>query len=829
MMNARKLTPMMRQYLALKEKHKDAILLFRLGDFYEAFFEDAKTVSQELQIVLTQRNGVPMAGIPYHALDNYLRKLVDAGFKVAICDQMEDASQAKGLVRREVTRIVTPGTVVEEGMLGEENNFALLLFPLDEDYAFALCDVSTGELFVGRLSREAIEDLLERGDIREVLLPLEKRTFGRELKKLHPSLYIDYLDDWFYDKSATEEEIKKQYGLATIDPLELSKEEIWATAAMLRYLSFMQRTEVRHLMLPTTFKRSDTMTLDSSTVENLELVTSQSGKPVSLYHTLKNTKTQMGARLLKSWIVAPSLDRKTIEERLDIVEAFVRDHTLLAEIREYLSGVFDVERIVTRVNLKKASPKDLVRLRTTLQVVPAVEEALETNEELVGLLDFPDSCDKLSTLLQRAIMEAPEGPVGSGGVVREGFSQELDEYRELLSNGERVMREFEVRERMKTGIPNLKVGYNKVFGYYIEVSKSQARKVPQEYERKQTLVNAERFVTPELKEYEERVLSAQERIEELESAIFEEVCEEVAKNTGKLRQLGRWLAELDVLASFAETALKYNYVRPEFSSDGGLELINSRHPVVERHVDQFIPNDLLLDRENRFVILTGPNMSGKSTYLRQIGLIAIMAQMGSFVPAERAVLPIFDRIFTRIGARDDVTSGKSTFLVEMAEVSTILNHATKRSLILLDEVGRGTATFDGISIAWAVSEYIHNAIRAYVIFATHFAELTELARMYIGIVNKAVLVRETPDGVLFLHKVVDGAADKSYGVEVAKLAGIPEPVIERAKEILDIIESQSKLDKSLRILTNAEVRRIANTRKKRFAADQLKLFEEEDE
>ncbi|MDI3516130.1 MAG: mismatch repair protein MutS [Thermotogota bacterium] len=825
-MNPRKLTPMMRQYLALKEEHKDSILLFRLGDFYEAFFDDAKTVSQELQIVLTQRNGVPMAGIPYHALDNYLKRLVDAGYKVAICDQMEDASQARGLVRREVTRIVTPGTVVEDGMLGEENNFALLLYPLGEDYAFSLCDVSTGEFYVGRLSRETLGDLLERGDIREILLPLEERTLGRELKKFYPSLYIDYLDDWFYDKSTAEEEIKKHYSLATLDPLELSKEEVWAAASMLRYLGFMQRSEVRHLALPVAFKKSDTMILDSSTVENLELVSSSSGKPVSLYHTLKNTRTQMGARLLKTWLVAPSLNRDTIEKRLDIVETFVNDRTLLAEIREYLGNVFDVERIVTRVNLGKASPKDLVGLRITLQMVPAIAEALQTNAKLVRLLESPDPCKELSNLLQLSISENPEGPVGSGGVIREGYSKELDEYRELLSGGEKVMREFEVKERMKTGIPNLKVGYNKVFGYYIEVSRSQVSKVPPEYERKQTLVNAERFVTPELKAYEEKVLSAQEKVEELEKTIFAEICAEVTRRTKQLRELARWLATIDVLASFAETALKHNYVRPVFSSEGKLELINSRHPVVERYVEQFIPNDLVLDKKNRFVILTGPNMSGKSTYLRQVGLIAIMAQIGSFVPADRAILPIFDRIFTRIGARDDVTSGKSTFLVEMSEVSTILNHATEKSLILLDEVGRGTATFDGISIAWAVSEYIHNVIKAYVIFATHFAELTELSRMYVGIVNKAVLVKETPQGVLFLHKVVDGAADKSYGVEVAKLAGIPEPVTKRASEILEIIESQSRLDKSLRILSNAEVQQIARTRKKHFGADQLRLFEE---
>ena len=822
-----KLTPMMQQYLSLKKEHQDAILLFRLGDFYEAFFEDAEIVSRELQIVLTRRHDAPMAGIPHHALDNYLKKLVEAGYKVAICDQVEDPAQAKGLVRREVTRIVTPGTIVEDALLGEENNFTLFILPKDEKIYFSLCDVSTGEFYVGSVNSQDLDDLLGSGDVREILLPLNEHQRGREIKRRFPGIYVDYLEDWFYDEKRAEEDVKDHYGFVTLEPLELSHEEITAAAAMLRYLKFMHKRELNYLEVPTSLVKRETMFLDASTVENLELTDSSAGKQRSFYHTLKSTRTGMGARLLKSWILAPSLRKEEVEERLGIVQCFVEDPPLLAELREYLGRVYDIERIISRLSLNKATPGDLVNLRATLRVVPLIVQTLSVREKLEKLVRDVETFEELKELLEKGLAEEVEGLPGGGGVIREGYSEELDEARQLLQGGEKILREFEVKERMKTGITGLKVGYNKVYGYYIEIPKSQARRVPRHYERRQTLVNAERFITPELKEYEDKVLHAQEKVEKLEREIFNEICERVKEHIPALKRLARWIARVDVLSSFADNALKYNYVKPSFSEDGSLILKGSRHPVVERYVDEFIPNDIEMNRKERFVILTGPNMSGKSTFLRQVALIALMAQMGSFVPAEKAVLPMFDRIFTRIGARDDVVSGKSTFLVEMMEVATIIRHATERSLVLLDEVGRGTSTFDGISIAWAVSEYLHNVVKPFVIFATHFTELTELARMYKGIVNKTVLVEETSKGVVFLHRVVDGVSDRSYGVEVAKLAGIPRDVVERAREVLEIIESKAELDRRLRILSDREIKRIASTRKKHFVSNQLKLFEEE--
>ncbi len=804
-----KMTPMMRQYMEIKKKYKDAILLFRLGDFYEAFFDDAKTVSKVLNIVLTKRQSAPMAGIPYHALDAYLKKLVDAGYKVAICEQVEDPKLAKGLVKREVVRVVTPGTLLEDELLPASNNYLLSVWKNIAVYA----DVSTGEVFIRvHTSFDELVDLASNMGVSQVIAPQEE---AQKIKE-RMDIFVDVLDQWYYTAEGMEEELKETFGVENLDFLELDQAAI-PLVALIRYLKYTLITDRLNLKLPKVLKEEEWLVLDSATVENLSLIPGEKGK--NLFDVLNNTRTSMGARLLKKWILQPLKNRTEIEKRLDQVEAFCQDQLALNEIREYLKGVYDIERIVSRLSYGKASPKDLVSLRESLRIVHDINETLSTNErlspfkikELLELVEF----------LDRAIVDEPASLPGEGNVIKEGFSKELDDYRYLLEHSEEKLKEFEYMERKRTGIQNLKVGYNQVFGYYIEVSKANLSKVPSRYERKQTLVNAERFVTPELKEFEAKVLSAKEKVDEIEKALYRMVVDEVKKKLHEIEEVAASFAYLDVITTLAYDATLYGYTKPSFTDDK-LEIIKGRHPVVERFTENFVPNDAYMDRKTRFLIITGPNMSGKSTYIRQIGLIAVMAQMGSFVPAEKASLPIFDRIFTRMGARDDVSGGKSTFMVEMSEVALILSHATKRSLVLLDEVGRGTSTFDGISIAWAVSEYLHQNIKAKTAFATHFTELTELASMYDGIKNLTIEVAEKEGKVVFLHRVVEGVADRSYGIEVAELAGLPSQVIERAKEVLDAIVEKSELEKRLRVLDKDKIERIR--RKKPPHENQMKLF-----
>jgi len=797
----------MRQYM--KIKRKDAILLFRLGDFYEAFFDDAKTVSKILNIVLTKRQSAPMAGIPHHALDAYLKKLVDAGYKVAICEQVEDPKLAKGLVKREVVRVVTPGTLLEDELLPSSNNYLLVVKGKVAVYA----DVSTGEVLI-RFHRDVDElfDLASNIGVSQVIALPEDARMARERLQV----FVDVVDEWYFEEEGTEEEIKRALGIGNLEHLELGEARS-PLAALIRYLKYTLVTDELNLKLPRILKEEDWLVLDSPTVENLSLIPGDRGK--NLFDVLNNTRTSMGARLLKKWILQPLKSRKEIEGRLDEVQSFYEDQLALNEIREYLKGVYDIERIITRLSYGRALPKDLVSLRESLRIVGSINETLDTSEtlkrfkiyELKDLVDF----------LDRAIMDEPASSPGEGKVIREGFSKELDDYRYLLEHAEEKLKEFEYMERRKTGIQNLKVGYNQVFGYYIEVSKANVSKVPDYYERKQTLVNAERYVTPELKEFENKVLSAKEKIEEIEKALYQMILNEVRKHLKEIEKVASALAYLDVITTLAYDAHLYGYTRPTFS-EGELHIVKGRHPVVERFVENFVPNDTFMDEDSRFLIITGPNMSGKSTYIRQIGLIAVMAQMGSFVPAEKALLPIFDRIFTRMGARDDVSGGRSTFMVEMSEVALILSHATPNSLVLLDEVGRGTSTFDGISIAWAVSEYVHQNIRAKVAFATHFTELTELASMYQGIKNLTIEVTEREGHVVFLHRVVEGIADRSYGIEVAQLAGLPQQVIERAREVLDAIVEKSELEKRLRVLDKEKIDRIRRRKKER--EDQMRLF-----
>ncbi len=809
-----KLTPMMKQYLDIKRKYQDAILLFRLGDFYEAFFDDALVVSKVLNIVLTKRQDAPMAGIPYHALDNYLKKLVDSGYKVAICEQMEDPATAKGIVKREVTRVITPGTLIEDELLTTSNNYMASIYETKAGELYCvLTDSSTGDVIVKKFDNlEEFYDFAETHEISQIICP----------ESLYPKLkdrikiFIDRLDDWYYTGAI--DAIKEAYGLATIEHFELG-EAHYPLGATIKYLNYTLNKQAK-LKVPRVLDESIYMVLDSSTIENLSLVPGERGK--NLFDVLNKTKTPIGARLLKWIILHPLKDRKAIEKRHDMVSAFFEDTLLTNEIREYLDGVYDLERIINRLQYDSAKPKDLISLKNTLEVIKPLREALESNENLINLVEELPDLSIVKEKIQNTLNDEIEGDLGEGKIIREGISKELDEYRELLYHSNEKLKEFEEMERIRTGIQKLKVGFNNIFGYYIEIPKGQTKNAPEDYTRLQTLVNAERYTNPKLKEFEQKILAAKERVEELEKLIFANLCDELKTYTEALRKTSETLAWIDIYTSFAYIARLYGYVRPVLSN-GEFEILQGRHPVVERFVNEFMPNDTYMDANLRMYILTGPNMSGKSTYIRQIGLIALMSQIGSFVPANFAKIPVFDRIFTRMGARDDISTGKSTFLTEMSEVALILNKATEKSLVLLDEVGRGTSTFDGISIAWAISEYIYNEVQCKTVFATHFTELTELADMYPGIKNLTIEVRETPDGVIFLHKVVEGVADRSYGIEVAAIAGLPQSIVERAKEILNIIVEKSDIEKKVGILKEGQMKKIKST-KKTVPEGQLRMF-----
>ncbi|MBT1248065.1 MULTISPECIES: DNA mismatch repair protein MutS [unclassified Thermosipho (in: thermotogales)] len=814
MVDLEKLTPMMKQYMGIKSKYKDAILLFRLGDFYEAFFEDAEVISKVLNIVLTKRQSAPMAGIPYHALENYLKKLVESGYKVAICEQMEDASQAKGIVKREVTRVITPGTIIEDELLSSDNNYLMSVI-FEENYVSAFIDVSTGELFLKIF--EKLDELIDYVKISNISQIICDEKLYEDLKRELPDIFVEKLDEWYFQ--GYDEKIKETYKLASVDHFELLESEKKVLGGLLKYLEYTLM-DSKVPQKPKKLEKTKYMVLDSKTVDNLSLIPGEKGK--NLFDVLNQTKTSMGARLLKKWILQPLKDKNEILERQGLVEAFYNDQLLLNEIREYLSGVYDIERILTRLSYGKVSPKDLISLKNSLLLIPHIKEALSTNEKLEDFASNLDEFREVVVFLERALYDEPSNSPGDGNVIKEGYSVELDDYRNLLFHSEERLKKFQELERQRTGIQKLKVGFNQVFGYYIEVPKGQIKNVPEDYIRKQTLVNSERYITQELKEFEEKIMSAREKVELIEKSLFEEIRVKLLDYVEDLRVLAQKLAQLDVISNFAMVSRMYGYTKPEFT-DSEFSVKNARHAVVERYISDFIPNDIYMDKKRRMYIITGPNMSGKSTYIRQVGLIAVMAQIGCFVPGENVKLPIFDRVFTRMGARDDISTGKSTFLVEMSEVALILDKATRESLVLLDEVGRGTSTFDGISIAWAMSEYIYNEIGCKTIFATHFTELTELSDVYEGIKNLTIAVKETNNGVIFLHKVIEGVADRSYGIEVAQIAGIPEGVVERAREILDVISKKSELEKKVSVLKQGQLKKIKS--KKKIPKGQLSLFE----
>jgi DNA mismatch repair protein MutS len=849
-------TPLMRQYSAIKKEHPNALLFFRLGDFYELFFDDAVLAARELQITLTSRNkekgvAIPMCGVPYHAAEGYIAKLIRRGFKVAVCEQVEDARLATKLVRREVTRVVTPGTAADSSLNPEENNFLAAVATVGDRVGFAALDLSTGEFrateFAGESAGRRIQEELEQLRPKEMLYGssaplLERATTAQQrgfaapdgrVSRPHTSTFPSTgtapvprisgsgwaetpLDDWIFAPDHAIPLLENQFGVLSLEGFGLAGKQAAASAAgaILYYIRSTQRGTLDHVDRIGFYERQNCLVLDAVTVRNLELIEplfAGTDSGVTLFRCMDATVTPMGKRLLRTWMLRPSLDKPEIEGRLDSVEVQVKDSVRREELRRALEGILDLERLLSRVTLETANPRDVLALAASLGRIPKVRAVLGglSASRLAILHIAIDELGDLCEKIDRTLVPEPPLTLSDGGVIAPGIDKDLDELRDLSRNSKQYLAQVETRERERTGIASLKVKFNSVFGYYIEISKANLHLSPADYERKQTLVNAERFTTPELKEYESKILDSQEKIVEIERRLFAELRSAIAAEAKRIRQTALALAEVDVLGCLSHIASLRNYCRPRFDeaatngSDktvdvGDLEVVEGRHPVIELQEqvagsDRFVPNDLFLDGSaHNVIVLTGPNMGGKSTYLRQAALIVIMAQMGSFVPARAVRLGIVDRVFTRIGASDNVARGRSTFMVEMTETAAILHTATSRSLILLDEVGRGTSTYDGLAIAWAAVEYLHARVRAKTLFATHYFELTELAEQLSGVKNYHVSVKEAGGSVVFLRRVEPGAADRSYGIEVAKLAGLPNEVVVRAREVLAEHESSER-------------------------------------
>jgi DNA mismatch repair protein MutS len=798
-------TPIRQQYLRIKRKYPQAIVLFRLGDFYETFDEDAKIASRELEIVLTSRemgkgNKVPLAGIPYHALDNYLARLINRGYRVAICEQVTRPGETRGLVEREVVRLVTPGTVVEPSLLDSKTNNYLTSVVMGEgEVGLAYVDITTSEFCATQLPPDRARTEIERLRSSEVIA-----SRSSELESLGLAGAVTRLDDYWFEMEVARQSLLEHFSAASLEgygcahlPLAVS-----AAGAIIHYIAETQKGVLGQLTRLSTYATDNFMALDVQTQRNLELFQSaRTGTTAgSLLSVIDLTKTPMGARLLKKWLGQPLLDVAELIRRQDAVGWFVDRSLARHQAISLLGGVADLERFINRVRGEIAIPRELLTLRRSLETIPKLREILESHGDAraIGWLqDELKPCPEVVDLIARAIVDEPSSSLGEGGVFRQGFSEELDSLRLASGNAKRYLANLERQERERTGIKSLKIGFNNVFGYYIEVSKPNLSQVPQEYIRKQTLVGGERYFTPELKEYESLILNARDRMAEMETSLFRQVCRQVAASSERILALAGALAGLDVFSSLAEVAVRYNYIRPRLNSGNEINIQQGRHPVVERSLEagSFVPNDTYLSNDDaQLIVLTGPNMSGKSTYLRQVALIVLLAQIGSFVPAEAAIIGVVDRIFTRIGARDDLAAGQSTFMVEMVETANILNNATPRSLLILDEIGRGTSTYDGLSIARAVAEYIHNysGLGAKTVFATHYHEMVELASFLPRVKNFNVAVIEEAGKVIFLHKIVPGGVDKSYGIHVAQLAGLPRPVLHRAREVLDELESNSR-------------------------------------
>ena len=799
------LTPMMQQYMAIKEQYKDCILFYRLGDFYEMFYDDALTASRELEITLTGKNcgqeeRAPMCGVPYHAVDVYLNKLVAKGYKVAICEQAEDPKQAKGIVKREVIRIVTPGTNLSQQALDEgRNNYLMCLVYDNNQFGLAITDISTGDFYTTEVATlKELYDEIHRFSPSEIICNDSFYMSGASLDDFKDRLHVSVstLDTWYMDEAVSVQKIKEHFKVASLDGLGLTDfpSGTLAVGALLLYLYETQKNTLDNLTKITPYRSGGYMIIDSATNRNLELIETlrEKQKKGSLLWVLDKTKTAMGARLMRNWIEQPLIEKKKITARQDAVEELYNDMITREEIREYLNAVYDLERLVTRISYRTANPRDLIAFKTSLGMIPPVKQLLSQakSAELKEIDERMDCLEDIYDLIEKSIQDEPPIMIREGGMIKEGYNEDVDKFRLSRTEGKTWLAELEAREKEKTGIKNLRVRYNKVFGYYLEVTNSFKNLVPDYYTRKQTLANAERYIIPELKELEDTILGAEDKLYALEYQLYSEVRDTIGKEVVRIQKTAKAIAKLDAFASLALVAEQNNYVRPKMNDKGLIDIKDGRHPVVEKMIsnDMFICNDTYLnDKKERISIITGPNMAGKSTYMRQTALIVLMAQIGSFVPASSANIGVVDRIFTRVGASDDLASGQSTFMVEMTEVANILRNATNKSLLILDEIGRGTSTFDGLSIAWAVIEYISNSklLGAKTLFATHYHELTELEGKIENVNNYCIAVKEKGDDIIFLRKIVKGGADKSYGIQVARLAGVPQSVTDRAKEIVE--------------------------------------------
>ncbi len=800
-------TPLMQQYLAIKAKYQEQILLYRMGDFYETFYEDAKIISKVLGIALTKRSHgktaqVPLAGFPYHALDAYLPKLVEAGHKVAICEQVEDPKLAKTVVKREVIEVVTPGTTLSDKILDQKsNNYLAAVYVEDESCGISYCDISTGEYFVSEVSLARMVDYFQQISPREILVPARDYENFSSLFKNRISGIISKLDDWIFNRVYAHETLKEHFRVPNLKGFGIEELTLGVIAAggILHYVKENYQSKISHLARISYLSLDDFMILDTTTRRNLEITNTifGQGKEGTLISILDQTVTPMGGRMLKRWITHPLIRLPLIHERLERVDAFFQQKELQKKMREIMGQIADLERLLSRISTGRATPRDLTSLQSSLKLVRPLIELLQSQAraELTWYAGQLKNLSEVIRLIESSIVESPPLSLKEGGIIRDGYNPELDELRTISRDGKSWLARIQQQEKERSHIPSLKIGYNKVFGYYFEVTKTHQDKVPDYFIRKQTLVNAERYITPELKEYEEKILGAEEKITELEYRLFQEIREKTGAFGPDIQRNGELLAELDCLAGLAEVAFGNNYVKPLVDDSSRINIKGGRHPVVEQLLppdEPFIENDTELDnKDTQIMILTGPNMAGKSTYLRQVGLISLLAQIGSFVPAVEAHLSVVDRIFTRVGASDNLAFGESTFLVEMLETANILNNATPQSLIILDEIGRGTSTYDGLSIAWAVTEFLHNAkdVAAKTLFATHYHELTELEMLYPRIKNFRVSVKEVEDKVIFLRKIESGGIDNSYGVHVARMAGLPREVVERAKEVLQNLES----------------------------------------
>ena len=841
------LTPMMKQYMETKSQYQDCILFYRLGDFYEMFFDDALTASRELEITLTGKNcgqeeRAPMCGVPYHAVESYLNKLVSKGYKVAICEQVEDPKTAKGIVKREVVRIVTPGTNLDTQALDEsKNNYIMCIVYIADRYGVSVADITTGDYFVTEIEDSAkLMDEIYRFSPSEIICNEAFYMSGMDLEGMKDRLGITIysLDAWYFDDAVCRQKLLDHFKVSSFAGLGLADYDcgVISAGALLQYLLETQKNNLTNLTHITPYTSGKYMMLDSSTRRNLELCETlrEKQKRGSLLWVLDKTKTAMGARTLRKYVEQPLIDKKEIERRLDAVQELKEQAISREELREYLSPVYDLERLITKITYGTANPRDLTAFRTSLEMLPPIRYILQDMQcdLLKSIMEDLDPLEDLCSLITNAIREEPPIAMKEGNIIRDGYNEEVDKLRRAKSDGKDWLAKLENDEREKTGIKNLRIKYNKVFGYYLEVTNSYKDLVPEYYTRKQTLANAERYITPELKELEDMILGAEDKLYALEYEIYTDVRDTIAAEVERIQQTAKAVAALDVFASLALVAERNNYVRPKINEKGVIDVKEGRHPVVERMIpnDMFIANDTYLDdKKHRISIITGPNMAGKSTYMRQTALIALMAQVGSFVPAKSANICISDRIFTRVGASDDLASGQSTFMVEMTEVANILRNATSKSLLILDEIGRGTSTFDGLSIAWAVVEYISDSrlLGAKTLFATHYHELTELEGKIDNVNNYCIAVKEKGDDIVFLRKIVKGGADKSYGIQVAKLAGVPDLVINRAKEIVEELSEEDITNRVSEIAVKDKISKKKPKAKKYDEVDiaQMSLFD----